>query len=1220
MNPEKRYFNKGINADDDFELIGPGEYVNGHNMRFGSTDDGSIGPIETINGTKEIKNLYLFDGANRGYGGCEDADRNRILFFNYNSQAKYGIYCFDKKAGVIYKVLMYNQVIGGLTFGGFIHSCGVANGCLYWTDSDFNEPRRIDIDACIIANHPFYKTSAKAYNFPLERSVITIIRRPPSLPPTIQKGVYSTLFSSIFVSAPPSYAVKPAYNKIKDAAFRFAWRYNYFTNETSVISDYSLLSDRNAPGDDSDTVKITLPVADITQDVKSVDIIAQNADTGKCYIVYTWDVSKPLFDGSTVYQSYKDSYFFTDYQTGEYIDKPTADKQYDTVPLFGETLEFAKNRLKIGNYVAGYGTPSKSSLKCVAGVTSSGLTTITSSYKNYSVEGWYYNSLHGYLALTTYSYVLLEILNVAQPGYYKLGAGSIPHIPGPTTDSFTNFTFVGQPGGVQTAILAELNAAAPSGYVFVVYRWGNFTDNVDITLTDVVLNNTISFTDAQYKNGGIYETGIFFKDDYGRRCGVYRGNRIAMPERKFADASVGGTSIHWSLSNQFTDEIPLFATKYHIVRTKCLYTRNFIQGKPAANEATPPETRVIYVKKDATTDAITYTNTFPSYTDKDTKVAIDISSLSKYGIGYSFQANDRIKLFTDLIDEHIEMEIVGQDSKYIWCPLRRLESVAAITLLSAGSGYTNGTYTNVPTINTIGTGIGLTLNITVAGGVVTAVTVNKKGIGYAVNDEITTTQIVGGTGFSIKVATAKLPTNTLFEIYSPYEETLNEPFYEVSQCFKILNPGTPLRMYSQLTGTLPGDVYIVTRRGETTNFLAESMSPNDSFWQIWNTSASRPNFIDKIGQQRLNAICFSDVYLQGTRVNGLSSFDALNKKDIPNEYGPLRRLKLGRKVQTSGTVLLAICESETASIYLGETEYFDTAGNSNVVISDQVLGTVKALAGSMGTLHPSSVFEYNGMVMWADKRNSSFVRYGNNGLFQISKNKLTRVSNHLFNDIGDDQLIIGGVDPYHKEFLFSIPKTLDTPPKGLLEDYQSTPYPYDMYDGLAKSLVYKSELDFWGAPFQFPAETFIRLGNELYSIHEGVLHLHNQNTGTIYGKPYTSGIGLTCNQVQGAKSFAGIGIESNVAPLFTHLRTEKPDIQSSDLVKEDFKPKEGVLYAPFFRDRLDVNAGDSFFKRQMRGKKMNGKCLLLYMTFNEKASLKTSNINFELKEGHFINI
>ena len=83
-------------------------------------------------------------------------------------------------------------------------------------------------------------------------------------------------------------------------------------------------------------------------------------------------------------------------------------------------------------------------------------------------------------------------------------------------------------------------------------------------------------------------------------------------------------------------------------------------------------------------------------------------------------------------------------------------SVYSLSNLVGGSGYTNGTYYNIPLReNTFPRGNGATANITVSGGAVTAVTLVQGGTNYAVGDVLTadTADIGPGSSFTIKVAT-----------------------------------------------------------------------------------------------------------------------------------------------------------------------------------------------------------------------------------------------------------------------------------------------------------------------------------------------------------------------------------------------------------------------------------------------------------------------------------
>lgn len=94
--------------------------------------------------------------------------------------------------------------------------------------------------------------------------------------------------------------------------------------------------------------------------------------------------------------------------------------------------------------------------------------------------------------------------------------------------------------------------------------------------------------------------------------------------------------------------------------------------------------------------------------------------------------------------------------------IRRLAkgAVATFGTLTGGTGYTNGSYTNVPLVR-VGAGTssagGVAADITVAGGIVTVCTLvaARNGEGYSVGEALTAQagRIGPGTGFQILVAT-----------------------------------------------------------------------------------------------------------------------------------------------------------------------------------------------------------------------------------------------------------------------------------------------------------------------------------------------------------------------------------------------------------------------------------------------------------------------------------
>lgn len=79
-------------------------------------------------------------------------------------------------------------------------------------------------------------------------------------------------------------------------------------------------------------------------------------------------------------------------------------------------------------------------------------------------------------------------------------------------------------------------------------------------------------------------------------------------------------------------------------------------------------------------------------------------------------------------------------------------TILTVTLTSGGSGYTNGTYSQVALTNVSSSGSGATADIVVASGIVTVAVLRSGGSTYDVGDTLTCASIGGGTGFVLTVA------------------------------------------------------------------------------------------------------------------------------------------------------------------------------------------------------------------------------------------------------------------------------------------------------------------------------------------------------------------------------------------------------------------------------------------------------------------------------------
>jgi len=283
-------------------------------------------------------------------------------------------------------------------------------------------------------------------------------------------------------------------------------------------------------------------------------------------------------------------------------------------------------------------------------------------------------------------------------------------------------------------------------------------------------------------------------------------------------------------------------------------------------------------------------------------------------------------------------------------------------------------------------------------------------------------------------ATSPAKTDVVVEIFTPYLQQSNEPFYEIGKKYSILNAGTSSRAYSVTGDTVRGDIYILPRTDAVGAYFTEAMSLNDKFYQNWFDDSGRVNLIDRIGQKyEPNSIVYSNTFILGSNINGLCEFEALNEAFVPYECGQIQKLQVTSKVQNEqGSIMLAICQAQTASIYIGEVQLVGSESNAFVAQSAGVIGTINVLKGNYGTLNPESVTEYRGNVFWLDAGNGKVIQYSSNGLFPISQYNMTRfwkqfcaqyvrMTEAQIEALGSRPFVFTTVDPYHNELLITIP-------------------------------------------------------------------------------------------------------------------------------------------------------------------------------------------------------
>lgn len=473
--------------------------------------------------------------------------------------------------------------------------------------------------------------------------------------------------------------------------------------------------------------------------------------------------------------------------------------------------------------------------------------------------------------------------------------------------------------------------------------------------------------------------------------------------------------------------------------------------------------------------------------------------------------------------------------------------------------------------------------------------------------------------------------DTLFEIYTPYKPSTSEPSFEVGQIYTITNPTTLSRQYSTIAGAIGGDITLLARN-DGTDYLTENMSPNDKFPYQWNTDSGRPNFIDHIGQQVLtNSIAWSNTLIQGSKVNGLSTYDALDVKEVSLECGDITKLQVANKISNEqGTIMLSICMHQTASCYLGEVQLVGSQQNAFIASSPGVIGTVNILQGSFGTTLPESVFEYLGLVFFLDLHNGSEIQYSQSGLEPVSRYKMDRffknyckdylaaTTNNLDN-INGFHHIRSMVNPFTKEVLVTLPALIYENYANTLPSYTSVPSyatsivdRFDIYDQLQKTMSFQFLENKWGSNYEWVAEWSDYLQNQHYSFKDGNLYITDSDTtnwNTVFGVQYPVRICCTGNLNPSLlKDLFNVAIEGNAAPDFSVAMANYPNEQITDLAVEDYDDVQGIFEAAWLMDRLAPNATGTADERLYTGDPLTD--FAIYFMFEFQAYTELIYINF----------
>ena len=559
---------------------------------------------------------------------------------------------------------------------------------------------------------------------------------------------------------------------------------------------------------------------------------------------------------------------------------------------------------------------------------------------------------------------------------------------------------------------------------------------------------------------------------------------------------------------------------------------------------------------------ITYQSTYPA---APYAIAIDLGLLNGvWGIGYTYNEGDVCRLYLSSTSTVYELEVIGQDGNYVLIKPQNI-----------------GSFSTMP--------------------------------------------------------------GCRFEIFTPKLQALDERFYTIGQTYKVTNPTTASRVYSTTTASITGDVY--RAKNAIFNWRYEVMSPDFNKWKDWFLIYGESSIVSLLGQSvKPTFIQWSNVKIDGAQTNGLSTFDGGNEKNVPLELGSINKLQLANKIQKDGEglVMLAICNSETASIYLGAVQVIGQDKDAFLAQSPEVIGTINVIKNSSGTINPESVIQNEGNVYWIDVINGYFSQYSNNGIEHVSRYKMSRFfknyckayqsnnSNNLIN-INTFSHIPTGVDSFHKEIICGLPGLIYENYATNLPSYSSVPSyassiinRFDVYDQLAKTMAFKYEDNVWGSNFEYGAEFYVTLDNQIFAWKAGVQYSMNTNTSaynTFFGTQRPLRVCFPANfNPSLLKNLTNICVEGNTIPTFAVAYSDYPNIQLTDLASTDsqWSNQEGMLYATWLMDRLSPNSSGTADQKLFTGDPITGIVLYIMLEWATYSSLvfcNFVNVGFSAAKG-----
>lgn len=1167
---------------------------NGNNMR-----------VENIPGNVLIPNYLLPSGNNECIGGFYDSVKRRIIWFNYNSNGRNGIYKYDVGTKVLSKIFLCftDTATDILSFSldypvnsaSIVYRTESDGDLMYWTDG-LNRPRYLNLDT-VAALQPFTE------------DMINAAKDAPLSP------LACSYQNDINVNV----------NNLRKKLFRFAQRWVYKNLEKSTLSTISKVPipvngyDPDTDNDSTLNNNILVRIYGGGDDYQSIELLVQvnNGNTwGDFATVATFDRDEYSIPPNGTYD-------FNFYNDSDYVPIDTLDMvlYYDRVPDVAQALEVLNgNHIIYGNTTDGYNSLVRSDFDV----------TVTSGLSNPSIP-----SISAFY--TGLSYIIVNIGPIITTGVtYHI---AFDYVSGGVPGSFS-FNYVTPPGATLTSIATAMAAGVTSGIINGIYGSPGIFQ-VDVLGVGVVITNVVANTNGT----GIENAAPSYKWSCPQRLGLQYVDQWDKP--------VGGVYSFVSASTVDTTDFavttPDFAVTGNVPQVPFI---------AATINHTPPEGAVSYywVRAELTPKFIYWiTNDYQDQSDGYLYVCIqNLYYQNTQNTGfvptYDFAKGDRVRIaasfdtgtgFYTPYSLQLDFEILGTVQRTMTSPA----SIGTFLKLTKPTTFPSAPYqakmlvdiytpkSNTPSDLLVFKEWGekydiydvptQTITYTIAFGTfivgetiieaftnVTATVLSVTPTQLVV-DNLSGTLITGvtftglGSGAAGTVTALSAVTDARYHMGQFGNQTATQPavfqWYDGDVYYKNRT------FYINVNSSTLGNAFMMD--ANYNDYFPSEVNSNGRGWVINAEARVINNSVE---------IRWGGGYLQDTNINQLNRFRPENTDVLDLAKGAILR------VLAEGRVVYFYHSRAVGSVGI-YSRYIQNNQNQQELISTDELITknnIYYLKGRYGLQNQASaIFRGDGGVHYfIDCTNGDILRRSGDGIDNVGQlywgqyffsDIITPYNSAYIRSNGSRSKILGFYDSFESEAHFILQG--GTFGGNTIPDY---------------NFSFNEKRNGFTGFYSYQPEWALQAASLTYSWKKGELYIHNDEIkrNNFYNHQYGTSITLVFNKdVAIKKTLETLAYQGNqywLAPAAGDILTSQPDAQTglpqiSKLnLTDDFDIQEGLYYAAFKRD---MNSLPNPQLALYEGSFLKGVWIEAKLSFNgsDYAYLFLPSVKYEVSQRNF---